>query len=65
MAPEIQLNPVGFLNPPVKVDRDQLDSNAGEATLHTSNLPTKIIPTKICWLKISGEFPMDVRIPPL
>ena len=31
----------------------------------THNLPTKIIPNKICWLKFSGEFPMDMRIPPL
>ena len=29
------------------------------------NLPTKIIPTKIHWLNISGKFPMDMRIPPL
>ena len=37
---------------------------------HTSvrwqaNLPTKITPTKIAWLKISGKFPMHMRIPPL
>ena len=29
------------------------------------NLPTKIIPTKTRWLKDSGEFPMDMRVPPL
>ena len=28
----------------------------------TYNLPTKIIPTKICWLKLSGKFAMDMRI---
>ena len=31
----------------------------------TPNLPTKIIPTKICRLIISGKVPMDMRIPPL
>ena len=30
----------------------------------TPNLPTKIIPAKICWLKKSGRSPMDLRIPP-
>ena len=29
------------------------------------NLPTNITPTKIAWLKLSGKFPMDMRIPPL
>ena len=29
------------------------------------NLPTNIIPTKICWLKMSVKFPADMRIPPL
>ena len=29
------------------------------------NLPTEIIPAKIRWLKISGEFPLDMRTPPL
>ena len=29
------------------------------------NLPTKIIPTKIAWLKNSSKFPMDMGIPPL
>ena len=37
----------------------------GEECLRRPNLPTKIIPTKICRLSISGEFPTDVRIPPL
>ena len=32
---------------------------------HSPNLPTKIMPTKIAWLKYSGKFPMDIRIPPL
>ena len=27
--------------------------------------PTKMIPTKICWLNNSGKFPMNMRIPPL
>ena len=31
----------------------------------TPNLPTKIVPTKIRWLKTSGEFPMDMIISPL
>ena len=31
----------------------------------TPSLPTKIIPAKIPWLKISGKSPMDMRIPPL
>ena len=29
------------------------------------NLPAKIIPAKIRRLKLSGRFPMDMRIPPL
>ena len=32
---------------------------------HKPNLPTTILPAKIPWLKLSGEFPMDMRIPPL
>ena len=35
------------------------------ASLPTPNLPTEIIPTKIPRLKLSGEFPADMRIPPL
>ena len=31
----------------------------------TPNLPTKIIPTKIRRLEVSGKFHMDVRTPPL
>ena len=31
----------------------------------TPNLPTKNLPTKIAWLKLSGKFPLDMRIPPL
>ena len=31
----------------------------------TPNLPTKIIPTKICWLKLSGKFPKGLEILPL
>ena len=31
----------------------------------TPNLPTKIIPTKIAWLKHSRKSPMGMRIPPL
>ena len=31
----------------------------------TPNLPTQIVPNKICWLKLSGKCPMDMRIPPL
>ena len=33
--------------------------------LITPNLPTKIIPTKIAWLKLSGKYPMGMVIPPL
>ena len=29
---------------------------------HTPNLPTKMIPTKNAQLKLSGKFPMDLRI---
>ena len=31
----------------------------------TPNLRTKIIPTKIAWLKLSGRFPMGLGVPPL
>ena len=31
----------------------------------TPSLPTEIIPAKICWLKLSGKSPMDMKIPPL
>ena len=31
----------------------------------TADLPTKNLPAKIAWLKLSRKFPMDVRIPPL
>ena len=31
----------------------------------TPNLPTNITATNIAWLKLSGKFPMDMRIPPL
>ena len=31
----------------------------------TPNLPTKIMPTKIAWLKLSGKFSMGLGIPPL
>ena len=39
----------------------------GEPTvpLATPNLPANIIPTEICWLKLSGTFPMGLGIPPL
>ena len=39
-------------------DDDDDDYNA-------PNLPTKIIPTKTAWLKLSGKFPMGLGIPPL
>ena len=38
-------------------------SNSDQAI--TPNLPTKIIPAKIRWLKLPGKSPMDMRIPPL
>ena len=31
----------------------------------TPNLPTKIIPTKIAWLRLSGRLPMGLGIPSL
>ena len=34
------------------------------ARVHTPNLPTKIIPAKICGLKTSGKLSMDMRIAP-
>ena len=33
--------------------------------MDTPNLPTKNLPAKTAWLKLSGKFPMDMRIPPL
>ena len=33
----------------------------GQPECVTPNLPTKIAPTKICRLKTSGKFPMDMR----
>ena len=36
-----------------------------QAPLVRPILPTNIIPTNIAWLKLSGRFPMDMRIPPL
>ena len=33
--------------------------------LLTPNPPTNIVPTNIAWVKLSGKFPMDMRIPPL
>ena len=33
--------------------------------LHTLSLPTEIIPTKVALVKLSGQFPMGVGIPPL
>ena len=49
------------------------DQIRGSATSHedsnntnnTPNLPTKIIPSKIVWLRLSGEFLMGLGIPPL
>ena len=32
---------------------------------NSQGLPTNIAPTNIAWLKSSGKFPMDMRIPPL
>ena len=32
---------------------------------NTPDLPTNIVPTNIAWLKLSGKFPVDMRIPPL
>ena len=34
-------------------------------TKRTPNFPSQIIHTEIAWLKLSGKFPMDLRIPPL
>ena len=40
------------------------DAMRREATC-TPNLSTGIIPTKIAWLKLSGNFPMGLGVPPL
>ena len=32
---------------------------------HAPNVPTKNLPGKIAWLKLSGKFPMDMRTPHL
>ena len=50
-----------------RLNRTQRSRGASTACviLRTPNLPTKIIPTKIASLKLSGRFPMDMRIPPL
>ena len=32
---------------------------------HMPNLPTKIIPTKIYWLRLSGKFHAGLGIPPI
>ena len=37
----------------------------GQSPSQTPNLPTKNLPTKICWLKLSRKSPMDMRIPSL
>ena len=38
----------------------------GRAPDHnTPNLPTKIIPAQIAWLKLSRKSPVDMRIPPM
>ena len=37
----------------------------GLATPIMPNLPTSIVPTNIAWLKLSGNSPMGLRIPPL
>ena len=34
-------------------------------TTNTPSLPTNIIPTNIACVKLSGRFPVDMRIPPL
>ena len=39
----------------------QRDGSRPRAYVRTANLPTKIVPTKIPWLQLSGKFPMDVR----
>ena len=31
----------------------------------TPDLPTKIIPTEIRWLKLSGRYPVEMRMPTL
>ena len=37
----------------------------GLRSLLTPSLPSENILAKIAWLKLSGKFPMDMRIPPL
>ena len=49
---------------------DAVGARPGKGTIvgrvgTTPNLPTKIIPTQIAWLKIPRKSPVDMRIPPL
>ena len=46
-------------------DHVLISETSAEGKRHTPYLPTKIIPTKTFWLKVSGNFPKDLRIPPL
>ena len=41
---------------------DDLEQRRNER-IATPNLPINIIPTNIAGLKLSGKFPMDMRIP--
>ena len=43
----------------------ELLQDLGARAAATLSLPTKIIPAKIRWLKLSGKFPMNMRVPPL
>ena len=61
-----------FLAPSTKIPagavhvRQARPRHGGQGRRNTTpNLLTKILPTKIRRLKISGEFPIDLRIPPL
>ena len=49
--------------PPSKDDHDHLDDDGAQTD--TPNLPTQIVPTNIVRVKLYGEFPMDMGIPPL
>ena len=51
--------------PPPELDAAGAARSGERGARSTPNLTTKTIPTKIARLTISGNFPMDMRIPPL
>ena len=47
------------------VHRGRRGSTGGQGPAFTPTLPTKIIPTKLAWPKLSRKLPTDMRTPPL